>query len=523
MIQLKTNIKALVKFAGLGFVSAVTFVYPLYGDFSSSYLAQIIQLLYGLVFVICFGIFVYSMLINEEIETEDKTANNPNRGKPTNLLRYSFTYWFFYYIGALYWLVNPLTIDLSKYWMLIPFAIIAVPAYLATPLMIPAYILSNSFKVFSFNIAIKVLLFVSLNFLIIYIFGHYMPGFPWALPGYIWNGDLQISQALSIWGIYGQTYFSLILGVLWGVGIYWYRKKSRCKYGIAFGVVVCAIISLQCWGNYRLESAERSFTNYRVRCIQGSISQKDKMDRRLFSDNFGLYLNLSYDKDKGPDFIIWPEASLPYLYTEQYPLRKTLSNIIPRGGYLLAGVVRKDPITSKVYNSVVVLDNCGTNVAYYDKRRLVPFGEYVPFRKFIPEVFAPIANSIGDFDVGKKRKFIELKGIKISFMICYEGIFPGEFVFDDTDVIVNVTNDGWFGYSSELLQHLNIVRARAIEEGVPLIRVTNFGVSAVFDSYGRKVDMIDIGKVGVIDCLIPKKSEKTFYRKFFVDNFLFKH
>ena len=111
--------------------------------------------------------------------------------------------------------------------------------------------------------------------------------------------------------------------------------------------------------------------------------------------------------------------------------------------------------------------------------------------------------------------------------MCYEAIFSGEFISNDSnndlgndsdvDVIVNVTNDAWFGHTSEPIQHLNIVRARAIEEGVPLIRVTNFGISAVLDAYGRKVDFLETDEVGVIDCYIPKKIEKTFFRKFFMD------
>ncbi len=513
-------------FSALGILSALWFVFPGfvsslrgsepgYGLCGSVCCGLCSGLSGGLAFVCSFGLFF------------KKIFDEP--GEKSSLI-YGFVYWLFYFMGALYWLVYPLTIDLSLHWMLIPFALIAIPAYLATPLLLPIYLA----KKFCKNVWSSAFVFTVLTFSVIYLQGHYAPGFPWALPGYVWSGDSTMMQSLSIWGIYGQTFFTFAVGSIVGAGFYWRRINLKKSYWAVGGALIL-LISLFLLGFFRIPKSPCEFTHYKVRCVQGSILQKNKMDKNLSAHNLNLYLNLSQMKSKrnkmeskhgdwNPDFVIWPEASVPYLFTSKSKmLSEKLASVVPHNGYLLAGAVRKDFSNGDVYNSVIVLDEFGRNIANYDKKHLVPFGEYIPFRRFIPKVFAPIANSIGDFSVGKSSNVIKLKGLRIAFTVCYEAIFSGEFISKDSsndsdvDVIVNVTNDAWFGHTSEPIQHLNIVRARAIEEGIPLIRVTNFGVSAVFDAYGRKVDFLETDEVGVIDCYIPKKIEKTFFRKFFMD------
>ncbi len=152
-------------------------------------------------------------------------------------------------------------------------------------------------------------------------------------------------------------------------------------------------------------------------------------------------------------------------------------------------------------------------IGKYDKQHLVPFGEYIPGRKYIPETFQAVANTIGDFDVGTTSKIINLKGLKAVICICYEAVFPNEIIppCEDGDVIINITNDSWFGYSSALSQHLQIVRARAVEEGLPLIRATGFGIAAVFDSCGREICSLPTSYSGVMDFYIPNKINPTVF------------
>ena len=540
-IGLSHKSRVRISLAFLGLFSSLSFMLPVDNEISGEIgSCAAFEECLGFFFVALFGFF-FGFLANSRRKDESEKET----------LVCSFLYWIFYFIGALYWLVYPLTIDLSLHWVLIPFALLAVPAYLSIPLLLPVYLTQKFCK----NVWIASLVFSSSTFFVMYLQGHYAPGFPWALPGYVWGHNPNLMQGLSVWGIYGQTFFTLLMGSIFGVFIVGLKgnstdnakelseievlekfKKSEINFseelkkadfkkcGLSLTILLVAFSSLSVFGSIRLSGNSMEYTPYKVRCVQGSIHQKDKMNRNLSAHNLNLYLNLSRMKSErdnwSPDFVIWPEASVPYLFTDKSKmLAEKLTNVVPPDGYLLVGAVRKDSVSGDVYNSVIVLDEFGKNVTNYDKKHLVPFGEYIPFRRFIPDVFAPIANSIGDFALGKNSNVINLKGLKIAFTICYEAIFPGEFILSDSniDVIVNVTNDAWFGHTSEPVQHLNIVRARAIEEGVPLIRVTNFGISAVFDAYGRKVDFLKTDEIGVIDCYIPKKIKKTFFRKFFMD------
>lgn len=493
--KIDSKVIEVLLFATVGLVSS------LYFSISCWPKENIFHSLGGVAFIISFGVFFYKIYIH----------------KNELLFVHGFTYWLFYFIGALYWLVYPLTFDLKTHGLLIPIALIAVPAYLSIPLLIPIYCIKKYCK----NVWVSALWFSFLNFCTFYLEGHYAPGFPWAIPGYVWSENIRMMQSLSIWGIYGQTFVTLLVGSLLGIGFY-YNKKNWKKCFSSVFIAFCLLLFMYMFGFTRILKNFFDFTNYKIRCIQGSILQQNKMNKNLFASNLNFQLNLSRiesSRDKwNPDFVIWPEASVPYLFTDNSVfLKQKLAEVVPVDGYLIAGVVREDSSDKEVYNSVTILDQSGLSVANYDKKHLVPFGEYIPFRRLIPKFFAPIANSIGDFAIGKHSNVIELKGLKMAFTICYEAIFPGEFISKDVDVIVNITNDAWFGHTSELIQHLNIVRARAIEEGVPLIRVTNFGISAIFDAYGREVDSLRTDNIGVIDCYIPKKIEKTFYRKFFVD------
>ncbi|MDR0678320.1 MAG: apolipoprotein N-acyltransferase, partial [Holosporaceae bacterium] len=277
---------------------------------------------------------------------------------------------------------------------------------------------------------------------------------------------------------------------------------------------------------HRLANNETVFTDKKVRIVQCNISQKQKGNPNFASRNLQGHMARSQHESR-IDFIVWPEASIPYLYREDFEsLNNLLKSCVAKDEYLLAGAVRKDPSAKKIHNSIIVVDYQGQNVMNYDKSRLLPFGEYIPFRKYMP--FESIASDIGDFDVGDPADIFEINGIKIIFAICYEIAFSNGFipyvlkqkitkdiglrVNKEADLIVNVTNDGWFGFTSEPFQHLQISRARAIETGIPLVRATNYGISAIFDAYGREIARIPINKAGIIDARIPGKAHSPFNR-----------
>lgn len=448
----------------------------------------------------------------------------PKETMPRQFLYKPFAYWFGFFTVSLCWLAAPLTVNLKEHGILIPLAVTAIPAYLAVPYMAVTY-WGNHAKTYHSELLRRVYYqtgevgrafwFSFMTCLVMYFFGNYAPGFPWALPGYIWSSDVVMLQAFSIWGIYGQTFVTIFVGGLLGGAYFRFRQNQSYVRCALLALSILTVLFLFGWA--RLSENPTEYTQYRCCCVQASIEQNDKMKKENKGANFRKHLQLSSNKASGEnfDFIIWPEASVPYLfYKDHYQLKAAMASIVPPHGYLISGVVREEAETKNIYNSVVVLDEFGKEVGFYDKKRLVPFGEYIPFRKFAPSPLKSLVDSIGDFDVGTLPNIIEVKGLKIAFAICYEAIFSGDIISReaDCDVIVNVTNDGWFGHSPELNQHLRIVRARAVEEGRPLIRATNFGISAVFDAYGRQIASLGVDEVGTMDFFIPKKVDDTIFR-----------
>ncbi|MDR2781270.1 MAG: apolipoprotein N-acyltransferase [Holosporaceae bacterium] len=418
--------------------------------------------------------------------------------KSKQLLLEAFCFFFGLHVACLYWLVYPLTFDLEKHWILIPFAITLIPAYLSAFLLIPTFFVWKKAKK-------NPLLFALSYCLTMKFYGCFLPGFPWVLPGYIWCCDEIFLQTVSIYGIYGLSFVTLLISGYLGLSFLHYRSNNIKKIIYSAIIVGSFLAFIMLFGQCRLENNPTVFTNNKARIIQANISQKNKNDHNFAFSNLKKHLQLSRH-DSQVDLVIWPEASIPYLYKENFAqLHDYLKSFLNKSEYLLAGAVRQDLSTGKIHNSVVVIDHNGINVANYDKRKLLPFGEYVPFRKYIP--FQGIASDIGDFDPGEKTNILNINGMKIAFAICYEIVFPSE---KDVDLIINITNDGWFGFTTEPFQHLQISRVRAIENGVPLLRATNYGISVVFDPCGREIARIPVDETGTIEINIPKKIKTLF-------------
>ena len=199
---------------------------------------------------------------------------------------------------------------------------------------------------------------------------------------------------------------------------------------------------------------------------------------------------------------------MPYLLARAPDLRRALARIVPPGGLVIAGALRATPASAqpfRVWNSLQAIDDAGRIVASYDKSRLVPFGEYVPLRSILGMAKLTVGDT--DFSAGPGPRTLRLAGLPpVSPLICYEAIFPGK-VADPGDRpgwLLNVTNDAWFGASSGPYQHFASARIRAIEEGVPLVRAANSGVSGVVDAYGRITARLGLGVEGVLDSALPR-------------------
>ena len=213
--------------------------------------------------------------------------------------------------------------------------------------------------------------------------------------------------------------------------------------------------------------------------------------------------------------VIWPETAIPYrVFRDRDTVDALVAAAVPPGGVLMAGAVtsENDGTGAQFFNSLVVFDDRRELIAVYDKHHLVPFGEYVPLRGVLP--IDKLTPGTTDFTAGPAPRTLDLDGIPaFSPLICYEAIFPTEAVAPDERPawLLNITNDAWFGNSSGPYQHLASARLRAVEQGLPMARAANTGVSAVIDAAGRYVARLDLEQEGVIDARLPPPLVPTIY------------
>jgi apolipoprotein N-acyltransferase len=273
-------------------------------------------------------------------------------------------------------------------------------------------------------------------------------------------------------------------------------------------------------GHVRLNQAsDATVPGVRLRIVQGNISQHEKRSTDMRLANFIKYLRLSATYAQAPvTHVIWPETAVPFALEQSPDFLRAIAEVTPAGGLTLTGALRwsERPGTKpEVFNSLAVIDDAGSVVATYDKFHLVPFGEYMPLRDVLP--LEPVAAGALDFSAGPGPRTLRLPGLPaVSPLICYEAIFPAAVTErnDRPEWLLNVTNDGWYGKTAGPHQHLAISRVRAVEEGLPLVRAANTGISAIVDSYGRLVAYLGLGEEGVLDGSLPSPIKPTPYARF---------
>jgi apolipoprotein N-acyltransferase len=419
--------------------------------------------------------------------------------------------WWFgwgYFTSGLYWIAIALLTDVAQFGWMIPFAVFGIPAVLAfyTALVSLLTFMSGreGYK--------RIILFAVLWTVIELARGYLFTGFPWNLIGYIWTFSDSMLQVTSITGIWGLSFFT-VLAFAMPASL---NKHSWLPTIATFSILIFIWIG----GFYRLSGALPTPTSTMVRIVQGNISQDNKWDTDLRADIVQKYLDMTLSKgfDRISD-VVWPESAVPYLIEENSELLEILKNAAPKNGYLLAGTIHAERLkygfVGSLWNSMHAIDHNGKIAGIYNKHHLVPFGEYVPFRSILP--IDKITAGMTDFASGVGSSTLSLLGLPpFSPLICYEAIFPGAVVNNENppELMVNVTNDGWYGNSSGPYQHFNMVRVRAVEQGVPLIRAANTGISGVIDSYGRVISKTELGHDAVLDEYIPSPlGHQTAYGK----------
>jgi apolipoprotein N-acyltransferase len=411
-----------------------------------------------------------------------------------------------YFIAGLYWVSAALFVDIQQWWWVLPLSLIVAPCLYALCYGLIPLIARYWRK----DDQAYVLIFIAAWGLIEFARGHLFTGFPWNLVGYGWDRALAMLQISSVIGIYGLTLLT----------IFWAAAPAFAKNRMLLGLALSSFILVLSFGFVRLhQNPTLQNENYTLRLVQPNIPQSQKWVEAEAWRNFQNYLNLSAaPAESTPTFVIWPETAVASDLATSPDIAASIAISLPQQSVGILGSLRMTSSPPQFFNSVSVIDKQARIIGTYDKHHLVPFGEYIPFRNHLK--ITPIANAIsgiGDFTRGSGPQTIQAAGLpSFSPLICYEVIFPGA-VIDRAhrpEWLVNVTNDGWYGKSAGPYQHLAISRLRSIEEGLPLARAANTGISAVVDPLGRIVASKDLGEAGIVDAILPKALPETLYSRF---------
>ncbi|WP_255417412.1 apolipoprotein N-acyltransferase [Pseudorhodobacter sp. E13] len=343
--------------------------------------------------------------------------------------------------------------------------------------------------------------------------GHVLTGFPWNLAAYTLSDWPIAAQASSVVGSYGLGFLLVLCAALAGLAFVSADKGKRIGRLASAGAIA---LSVTAFGAVRLLLADvPSERGAQIRVVQPNIAQSAKWDDAARNANILKLIALSA-RPGDFDILLWPETAWPGFLAEDAGARVMLGWLLPETGVLLTGSPEREETGAEtVYrNAVLAISSDGTILTRYAKHHLVPFGEYIPWRNLLP--LQRLVQSLGDFTPGPGPRTLAFGPHPYAgIAICYEIIFPGHVVDDAIrpDWIFNATNDAWFGASIGPWQHLASARMRAIEEGLPLVRAANTGISAVVDAYGATLAMLEIDTSGVIDIRLPRPLPATIYAR----------
>jgi apolipoprotein N-acyltransferase len=411
---------------------------------------------------------------------------------------------FGYFTAGLYWICISLWVDPVHFAWMTPFALFGVPAVLA----VYTGLVTWAFKWCEPRVPAcgRIVLFAALWILSEYLRAHLFTGFPWNLIGYVWTVSDTTLQLASVTGIWGLSWITVLLATapaLFALG----DKTARAVniYSVFLLACVCA------FGVWRLGTHPTQYTDVKVRIVQANVAQSLKWDPDALLAGLKKHVRLTMSPGiDAAKLILWPETAVPYYVTPDSPIVHDLSTFLLPGALLLTGGMRADGASPpRAWNSVFEIDAQGHIVAHYDKHHLVPFGEYIPFRRIVPSLVAAVAAEMGDFARGAGPETMAIGSYPpFSPLVCYEAVFPDEATdgMHRARWLFSLTDDAWFGKSSGLFQDFEMARTRAVEQGLPLLRAANTGVSAVVDAYGRVLDHLPIESEGIIDQNLPQNE-----------------
>ena len=438
-----------------------------------------------------------------------------NRARLKSAFAAGWAFGFGWFVAGLWWLGVAFLVEPDQFALLMPLGVIGLPAVLAIFYGL-AFVLASA--LWSSGPA-RLAAFTFAFTLVEWIRGFIFTGFPWNMPGMALAGSLTLAQTASMIGAYGLNPIAIFIAVapasLWGQGSW--RTRLTPILG-----AVSLLIAMMAYGSWRLaQPSSPDVAGVKLRIMQPDVPQDAKFRPQNRDAIMQRYLSVS--SAPGADSIthyIWPESPFPFLLAQDRDALADIAGLLNGRAVLVTGAVRAraalpGEMRHAYFNSVQVIGPQGQVLAHADKVHLVPFGEYLPFADWLEALglrtFVPVP---GVFTPGETRRPLAIPGLPdASPLICYEVIFPGAVMPEGArpSWLLNLTNDAWFGMTAGPHQHFAQARLRSIEEGVPLIRAANNGISAIVDPYGRIRAKLDLGETGIVDGALPSAIDPPLF------------
>jgi apolipoprotein N-acyltransferase len=430
-----------------------------------------------------------------------------------------WSFGFGYFLSGLYWISISLTHE-ETFRYLIPFAVILVPAFLAIFYGISTLILEKFVSK-----KISFILFFSLVFSILeFIRGSILNGFPWNLIAYSWSWSLEIIQVISIIGTYSLNLISVTIFSL--PFILFVETKNNKKYWFFFFLLILFatnyLYGFKVLSQSREENIEKH--DFVIKIISPNIDLKEFLNNENNDVIIKKLIKLSNPRADQKTIFIWPEGMFPSIYLNEIKkYHKIFSKAFSNLHLIIFGInnLEYKNNVENIYNSLVIVDNNLNLIGSYNKNKLVPFGEFLPMEKYFHKIgLKKITYGYRSFSRGEQRNVINIKNkfynFKLLPLICYEIIYSGKINIkkQNIDLIVNISEDGWFGNSIGPYQHFNKVIYRAIEEGNYIARSANNGISAFIDPNGKILHKTEFNDANTIIASLPMYQNRTTFSKY---------
>jgi len=445
---------------------------------------------------------------------------------PLSSFRMGFITGLVHFLSLLYWVV-PVMLTYGYLPLYLSISILFLfAAVLALFMALFAAVLAGTGEKTGMFLPMAVIAWIALEYLRSFIFS----GFPWEFLGYSQFKRLQLIQISDIFGVYGLSALivfcnaSIFLTILYFAGKRWQGK--RVSTHLVEGAILALIVGVGItwfYGYQRIKTIDAlaaASPSAKISVVQGNIDQAVKWDPAFQIDTVEKYNRLSASLvNNRPDLIVWPESATPfYFLSDRKPSELVFEGIHQTDADYLIGspsvVQTHDAL--EYYNSAYLISTRTQKISKYDKAHLVPYGEYIPLKKWLP-FLGKIVAQVGDFKPGEKGNTLSWGDYRLGIQICYEVIFPGlsrAMARNDASLLINITNDAWFGKTSGPYQHFSMTVFRAVENRRALARAANTGISGFIDPAGRILASTALLEEAVATELLPLIQRKTFYTRF---------